>query len=172
MPLPLAAIATAATAAGMEYLRQRNQSAGAGTGPQVGKLIVGGTALRASTAALLGSPAMSLVGPAPSQVPITTGAPGAGAAGIGAAIGRALGGRGLNAPAAPMINRGAQGLQQIQEFLVTGGVIGRKKYRRMDHCNIKALRRAGRRLEGFVKLAKQMVQLHARARVKKPRRRR
>lgn len=34
---------------------------------------------------------------------------------------------------------------------------GRKKYRRMDYGNVKALRRADRRIDGFVKVARKAL---------------
>lgn len=47
----------------------------------------------------------------------------------------------------------------------------RRRYRRMDVTNVKALRRAGRRVEGFVKLARSLVSMPG-ARAKHPIKRR
>lgn len=67
-----------------------------------------------------------------------------------------------------------QALQQgVPTFNIPTGY--RRKYRRMDVCNVKALRRAGRRIEGFVRLAKSLVAMPgARAKhpIKRARRRR
>jgi hypothetical protein len=51
--------------------------------------------------------------------------------------------------------------------IATGQVYGRRRYRRMNVCNVKALRRAGRRVEGFVKLAKSLISMPG-ARAKHP----
>lgn len=47
------------------------------------------------------------------------------------------------------------------------GFVGRRR-RRMNACNVKALRRAGRRVESFVKLAKSLVTMPPGARAKFP----
>lgn len=49
---------------------------------------------------------------------------------------------------------------------------GRKKYRRMNVTNVKALRRAGRRVDGFVRLAKQLITMHQKHHIKPRKRRR
>lgn len=53
----------------------------------------------------------------------------------------------------------------IPTFTTT--VFARRKYRRMNPCNVKALRRAGRRVDAFVRLAKSLVSMPS-ARAKNP----
>jgi len=59
--------------------------------------------------------------------------------------------------------------QTGKDVLLPAGA--RKKYRHMNVANVRALRRAARRLEGFEKLAKKTLTLTARVHVKKKRRR-
>lgn len=65
----------------------------------------------------------------------------------------------------PTLNAIQSVTQGIPTFTVTQ--YARRRYRRMDVCNVKALRRAGRRIDGFVRLAKSLVSMPA-ARAKHP----
>lgn len=85
---------------------------------------------------------------------------------------RIMGGPTLNA--IQSITRAMPGAGGIQTFDIASG-FRRKRYRRMNVANVKALRRAGRRVEGFVKLAKSLITVPgARAKhpIKRARRRR
>jgi hypothetical protein len=76
-----------------------------------------------------------------------------------------------NGKAAPMVNRlngylgGATGTWQ-------GPVWTGRKRRTMNPANIKALRRAARRLESFVKIAKRFIRIEKQVKIKKARCRR
>ena len=171
MPLPLAAIAAAVTTAALTHYQQQQRDSAVG-GPPVGKLVIGGKAVRASTVqALLGGAGGSNFITTPEQ-----------SAGIAAAI-NAI------APTTMAVNTntrpgaagtGAQGMltnAQLNRALgvtvtqPTGQLMFRGRRRRINVANVPALRRAGRRLSGFVKLAKKMVTLETKARIKKRRRR-
>ena len=172
MPLPLAAIAAAATTAALQHLqqRQRDQQAAA-SGPQVGKLVIGGAAVRASTIAALGGSAAGFNLAPPDMLGPTS-------SGQTERIQAAVRGFLATPGAAGTGAQGAMTNAQLQRALgvpvtqPTGGLAcGGRRRRRLNVTNVAALRRAGRRLSGFVKLAKKMVTLEQKARLKKRRRR-
>lgn len=76
-------------------------------------------------------------------------------------------GQGNIIPGIPTMKQFQSGLEKtgIPTFDIGGAP--RRKYRRMNLGNIKALRRAGRRVEGFVRLAKSLVSMPG-ARAKHP----
>jgi len=160
MPFPFAAVAAAVATAALQAQRDRQNSNSGGGGAGVGKLIVGGSAVRASTMNALTGSASGLVDLGPVDRNSRTRLEG-----VGQAINRVLGGTG-GTPTRGLVGGSIPGAGGVT---VTGF---RRRYRRTNLGNIKALRRAGRRLTGFVKLAKSMVALEQRARVKRPRRRR
>ncbi len=81
---------------------------------------------------------------------------------------RVMGGPTLSA--LQTLTQGVPGAGGIPTFDITTWA-RRKRYRRMNVANVKALRRAGRRVEGFVKLAKSLIHVPG-ARAKNPIKRR
>ncbi len=67
-------------------------------------------------------------------------------------------------------------LESSQWGALTGSTVGlsgyKKKRRSMNVCNVRALRRSQRRLEGFVHLAKKLVSFQEHAHLKHPKHRR
>jgi len=100
---------------------------------------------------------------------------------INAALGGvAVGARGTLNNATPGVGGSGGAMTNAQLSRILGATVtqpggtltwsGRRR-RRINVANVPALRRAGRRLSGFVKLAKKMVTLETKARIKKRRRR-
>lgn len=77
-------------------------------------------------------------------------------------------GQGNIVPFVPTLKQFQSGLQKTGITTIEiPGFQQRRRYRRMNVCNVKALKRAGRRVEGFVKLAKSLVSMPG-ARAKHP----
>lgn len=147
MAIPLAAIAAAGSTAISLYQRSRIQ---AGITKATGAL---GSVTRGGLAGVAGT----VVG---------------GGAGAFAARQVVNTGQGNIIPGIPTMRQFQSGLEKTGlSFTDAITVTGRRRYRRMDVCNVKALRRAGRRVEGFVKLARSLVSMPG-ARAKHPIKRR
>jgi hypothetical protein len=145
MPFPaLAAIATTAYSVGSQILAKRQEALRANVQKSLGTLA------RAAGGAIVGGGAGAFVASQVSNV-----------------------GQGNIIPGIPTM-RQFQASPTVQRLTgMAGGPMtfdistGRRRYRRMNVCNVKALRRAGRRVEGFVKLAKSLITMPG-ARAKHP----
>lgn len=76
--------------------------------------------------------------------------------------------RGSASPSLPSVLNPLPGLGQGGVIQVPGWSVG-KKYRRMNPCNARALRRAIRRVKRFEKFAKQSIRISRRVKVAKGR---
>lgn len=135
MALPLAAIAAVASTAYSAIQRGRVQSNAASASTALSN--VSRSALAGVGGAIVGGSAGAFVASQVARV-----------------------GQGNVIPGIPTPQQFQRGLQQTGlDRYITGTIGGapRRRYRRMNVCNVKALRRAGRRVEGFVKLAKSLV---------------
>jgi hypothetical protein len=156
MPLPLAAIATTAVSVGSAALAQRQEALRArisGALGSLGRVAAGGAGVAGVIPQLIqrGAGAVTSMITQPS-VSLQT--------------------RVMAGPTGETIRLARQITgNPIQTYDIPGLYAPRRRYRRMNVANVKALRRAGRRVEGFVKLAKSLISMPG-ARAKHPIKRR